>query len=56
MRTHDPSKRTAADLRVRRRGHWDLPCMYLLRLHSEALLCVVQLGLDGTHAETRFRF
>jgi hypothetical protein len=22
-RTHDPSKRSAADLRLRRRGHWD---------------------------------
>jgi hypothetical protein len=23
IRTHDPSKRSAADLRLRRRGHWD---------------------------------
>jgi hypothetical protein len=24
IRTHDPSKRSASDLRLRRRGHWDL--------------------------------
>src|SRR5215470_10652774 len=24
IRTHDPSKRSAADLRLRPRGHWDL--------------------------------
>jgi hypothetical protein len=24
IRTHDPSKRSAADLRFRPRGHWDL--------------------------------
>jgi hypothetical protein len=30
--------------------------VYLLRLRSEAVPCIVQLGLDGTHAETRFRF
>jgi hypothetical protein len=25
IRTHDPSKRSAADLRLRSRGHWDRP-------------------------------
>jgi hypothetical protein len=27
IRTHDPSKRSAADLRLRPRGHWDRPCI-----------------------------
>jgi hypothetical protein len=26
IRTHDPSKRSTADLRLRPRGHWDRPC------------------------------
>ena len=31
IRTHNPSRRAAADLRLRRRGHWDrLHCGYLL--------------------------
>jgi hypothetical protein len=27
IRTHDPSKRSAADLRLRPRGHWDRPSL-----------------------------
>jgi hypothetical protein len=28
IRTHDPSKRSAADLRLSPRGHWDRRCCY----------------------------
>jgi hypothetical protein len=28
IRTHDPSKRSAADLRLRPRGHWDRCVLY----------------------------
>jgi hypothetical protein len=56
IRAQDPSKRTASDLRVPQRGHLNRHCMYQLRLRSEAVPCIVQLELGGTHAETRFRF
>jgi hypothetical protein len=29
IRTHDPSKRSAVDLRLRPRGHWDRPLLLL---------------------------
>jgi hypothetical protein len=34
IRTHDPSKRSAADLRLRPRGHWDRPQCSLVAIYQ----------------------
>jgi hypothetical protein len=49
IRTHDPSKRSAADLRLRPRGHWDRLITGFMYLIS-AVFC--KKGLTTTLSKT----
>jgi hypothetical protein len=52
--THDPSKRSAADLRLRPPGHWDRPNLrYYAKMCLDILRKTINLRTVGVPAESR---
>jgi hypothetical protein len=55
IRTHDPSKRSAADLRLSPRGHWDRHVQLYVTVNRHKQAAVVNMGRGSTLQVINYR-